>query len=545
MVSHNVEALADALLAGWLPGGGTWELNQAWRAVEARLRNGLRPSDDGLCKAVKVFNDHRLFALGVEAGKAFLAFAGDNLRLRRLYCQALIDSGALDEAEKALSEAEGVINAPDSERLEIRGLRGRLAKQRYVVTAERWGTKEWKVLHQAIDHYLTAYEDDPGKPVWHGINAIALLRRAEMDDYPHPRSESADALAATILRRLCRKPLGVLDSWDVATIAELHLALDHPEEAELWLYRYATDPTVTPFQLGSTLRQIMEIWRLRSNTERWGRLVRILERAQFTRGSIKLPTAEALMPGQTTHDQAALEKVFGKESFLGYDSWLKALNSCAAVARVETAAAVGFGTGFLVLGSRLSSHLPDHPVLITNAHVISDQVPGALRPDQARIRFEVACRKDRSYVPLEVDRILCSSPPGDPGRPDKETLDFSIAVLKNLPNDAPALDVSDRLPRINSTSRAYVIGHPDGDGLQVSLHDSELLDYDDEQILLHYRTPTVGGSSGSPVFDREWKVMGLHHAGSENVPRLHGEGEYMANEGISFMAIRSYLDKFR
>ncbi len=543
MVSHDIEALADELLAGRLPGGGVWELNQGWRAVEVRLRNGPRPPDDRLCNVVKVFNDHRLFALGVEAGKAFLAYAGDNVKLRRLHCQALIDSGALDEAEKALDGADGVANAPDSERMEIRGLRGRLAKQHYVVAAERLGSKEWEVLHRAIDHYLSAYEENPGKPIWHGVNAIALLRRAEMDDYPHPRSDAADGIAEAILQRLGRKPLAALDSWDMATVAELHLALSHPEPAELWLYRYVTDPAVTPFQLGSTLRQFTEIWRLRSDTEQWGRLVRILERAQFARGSIKLPTAEALQSDQPAHDAAALEKVFGKESFLGYDMWLKALNSCSAVARVETAASVGFGTGFLVRGSQLSNRLPDQPVFITNAHVISGEVPDALRPDQARIRFEVACRKDRDYVPLEVDRILHTSPPGNPGEPDKQALDFTIALLKGLPAEAQCLDVSGRLPRINITSRAYVIGHPDGDGLQVSLHDSELLDYDDEQILLHYRTPTVGGSSGSPVFDREWRVMGLHHAGAENMRRLHGSGEYMANEGISFGAIKAYLEK--
>jgi hypothetical protein len=60
--------------------------------------------------------------------------------------------------------------------------------------------------------------------------------------------------------------------------------------------------------------------------------------------------------------------------------------------------------------------------------------------------------------------------------------------------------------------------------------------------LLHYRTPTDPGSSGSPVFNPDWDVIALHHAGTSTTPRLHGDGEYEANEGISMVAIRKKLN---
>ncbi len=56
--------------------------------------------------------------------------------------------------------------------------------------------------------------------------------------------------------------------------------------------------------------------------------------------------------------------------------------------------------------------------------------------------------------------------------------------------------------------------------------------------LVHYRTPSEGGSSGSPVFGpTDWKVVALHHAGSNDMPRLDGQGTYEANEGIALAAL--------
>jgi V8-like Glu-specific endopeptidase len=81
-----------------------------------------------------------------------------------------------------------------------------------------------------------------------------------------------------------------------------------------------------------------------------------------------------------------------------------------------------------------------------------------------------------------------------------------------------------------------VIGYPLGGGLSVSLQDSYWLDTNGK--VLHYRTPTEPGSSGSPVFDEKfWSLIALHHAGDTNLPRLKGSGTYEANEGIAIKAI--------
>jgi len=89
-----------------------------------------------------------------------------------------------------------------------------------------------------------------------------------------------------------------------------------------------------------------------------------------------------------------------------------------------------------------------------------------------------------------------------------------------------------------NVQRLYIIGHPAGGDLQFSIEDNHLLGCDD--TLLHYRTPTEPGSSGSPVFEAEdWRVVALHHAGSENLASLDGvSGTYKANEGIAIRAIK-------
>ncbi len=75
---------------------------------------------------------------------------------------------------------------------------------------------------------------------------------------------------------------------------------------------------------------------------------------------------------------------------------------------------------------------------------------------------------------------------------------------------------------------------------QFSLQDNVLLDYD--QRVLHYRSPTERGSSGSPVFDNDWRLIGLHHVGGVSMPLLNNAGgTYAANEGITFEAIRGRL----
>jgi V8-like Glu-specific endopeptidase len=89
----------------------------------------------------------------------------------------------------------------------------------------------------------------------------------------------------------------------------------------------------------------------------------------------------------------------------------------------------------------------------------------------------------------------------------------------------------------------YIIGHPSGRDLELSLQDNYLLACN--EMLMHYRTPTEPGSSGSPVFESNaWEVVALHHKGKEKMKRIDGEdGYYQANEGITVLKLQAEAAK--
>jgi V8-like Glu-specific endopeptidase len=176
-------------------------------------------------------------------------------------------------------------------------------------------------------------------------------------------------------------------------------------------------------------------------------------------------------------------------------------------------------------------------VLVTNSHVVSTEDPEAIDPDQAVVTFRAIERTGEGVSAHRVTDVLWSSL--------RHELDVTIAVLDGYPQNAALCPVARRRPRLdgNQAPQTYIIGHPSG-GEQVmfSIRDNCLLDADDTRV--HYRTPTLGGSSGSPVFNAVWELIALHHVGRAHMPRLRGQpGTYPANEGIWIDRIRAELER--
>ena len=198
-----------------------------------------------------------------------------------------------------------------------------------------------------------------------------------------------------------------------------------------------------------------------------------------------------------------------------------------AVAQVEDSNGDAVGTALVVRGGDLKPELGDELLLLTNAHVISTdpQVSRALRPEKAVVKFELW---EQGQSPEFKVKEVWSSPP--------EKLDATLVRPTPAIQDMVPMPITNVLPLADGQQRAYIIGHPQGRKLSFSIHDNYLLDYDDR--LLHYRSPTEPGNSGSPVFNEDWDLIGLHHRGLRKMPRLNGkDGTYPANEGIWVQAI--------
>ena len=84
-----------------------------------------------------------------------------------------------------------------------------------------------------------------------------------------------------------------------------------------------------------------------------------------------------------------------------------------------------------------------------------------------------------------------------------------------------------------------IIQHPDGGRKRLALRNN--LVYKADYPKLHYFTDTLGGSSGSPVFDDAWRVVALHRAAVQTRAEFQGKTLGYVNEGIQLHAILADL----
>lgn len=215
-----------------------------------------------------------------------------------------------------------------------------------------------------------------------------------------------------------------------------------------------------------------------------------------------------------------LEKIIGDDDFVDIASWLyNALNLSKSVCKVETEEGES-GTGFLLKGG----------FVMTNSHVIASKE----QANSTRIIFNYMVDKENNvmdHVIYPLDSSLFVSSPED-------ELDYAIVKV----NDTSSVPLSEWgfveletffNPKIGQ--KVTIIQHPNGNYKKMALPDDVIGNW---KNYLFYKTDTQEGSSGSPVFNKNWKVVALHHAGknehSENGGfQINEEGEIKpSNRGI-------------
>ena len=489
-------------------------------------------------KLLSTLRKRRFFEQMERLADALIQTGAGSNTVRRLYVQALLDLGHFTAAflvlERLIADTEGT---DPVENAEAKGLMGRAYKQLYVNAIAPTVNRNQKWLDQAAMAYYGPYKLEPKSYAWHGINVVAVAHRSVRDHVPlaTPGLPLPATLAREILDRIeAKDATDSADHWDNGTAIEASLALGDSKNALKWARKYVKERKADAFEFSSTLRQLEEVWGLprasdtedKKNEEAILSLLRatILERDS---GSVE-KSGKDLRAELIELKSTDLERVFGADRFVSLDWYRRGLTRCAGVARIGREATRGVGTGFLLTGAALHPALGEELYLLTNSHVVSPspELPDTVRPADTIVSFEgLPGAQGKSWI---VKKLIFNSPISE--------LDATLLQLDHSVPGVEPYPIAPALPDRNSERRLYVVGHPLGGGLSFSLQDNLLLDWDDRRV--HYRTPTEPGSSGSPVFDDQWRLVALHHAGRSDMRKLNGKpGTYEANEGINILAI--------
>ncbi|MBA2517513.1 MAG: trypsin-like peptidase domain-containing protein [Solirubrobacterales bacterium] len=165
-------------------------------------------------------------------------------------------------------------------------------------------------------------------------------------------------------------------------------------------------------------------------------------------------------------------------------------------------------------------------LLLTNWHVLHDDSGTRATAVTAEFGYEDNGKGGAlAPVPISCDVSSIVADQGD---------DWGvIRATTALKDEWPILRLSEAVdPTVNAS--AYIVQHPGGDRKRLGFVRNQVSSFDDR--VLHYLTDTQQGSSGSPVFDAEGRLVGLHHAGG--TPQIVvGKPPTSKNEGIRILRV--------
>lgn len=208
---------------------------------------------------------------------------------------------------------------------------------------------------------------------------------------------------------------------------------------------------------------------------------------------------------------AQLEKIIGARSTLVAVTYLEVgLSRAKSVARIRRADGSS-GTGFLTEGN----------LLITNNHVLPD-----LDASQAAVvQFNYQKTVEGLNAPLDEFRLS----PKELFKTSEMDDWTAVRVDGNPVKKWGSLPLKPANPAVGD--HVNIIQHPGGGPKHLSFFANVIVYSGDGRI--QYLTDTLPGSSGSPVFDIDWNVIGLHHSGGWiHEPNAPEKSTYYRNEGI-------------
>lgn len=184
----------------------------------------------------------------------------------------------------------------------------------------------------------------------------------------------------------------------------------------------------------------------------------------------------------------------------------------------------GSGTGVLISPG----------LVLTNYHVLSLQAGADLNPFAKAAQFEFGYisyplgESSRTQTVKAADNasVIAASPIHE--------LDYALIRLCLEDNFAVQPVPLNPAAQLTARSPLHILQHPEGAEMKVSLSNNGVVKTDEARGLVLYVNPTQRGSSGSPCFDQDWRLVALHH---KQLTTSFGS----VREGILFSAIYSQI----
>ena len=209
--------------------------------------------------------------------------------------------------------------------------------------------------------------------------------------------------------------------------------------------------------------------------------------------------------------RVGLERILSRNNLIGVEFLASALNASRSVGRVLIRSGLqvlGYGSGAMV-SPRL---------FLTNNHVLDSAAIAAGSTVQFGYEYKSGKVQEGREVPLDPDAFFLTD----------VALDFSLVAVRPEADlsDVGWLQMNDDAGGVLKEEYVNIVQHPNGRPKQVALRDNQVTDILPD--FLHYRADTEPGSSGSPVFNDQWELIGLHHSG---VPKRNDQGQVLARGG--------------
>ncbi len=235
---------------------------------------------------------------------------------------------------------------------------------------------------------------------------------------------------------------------------------------------------------------------------------RVMKRSQFAAPSGAKPSP------------VELERILGTNDLLDMNYFERGLRAARSVGRIvffsPGGREAGYATGFMV-----SPHL-----LLTNEHVFGRETD----TESAEVEFDYQLDLMGKLKPSERFRFA----PSEFFIADK-ALDFCLVAVNPAARfgrralaDFGWLPLYSTTGKVNPGEFVSLIQHPGGQPKQLAVRENRLVSLSEDPPLLTYMSDTAPGSSGSPVFNDAWQVVGLHHSG---VPKRNSAGQWIGRKG--------------